>query len=108
GLEPVVQMTTRDRNRLGLTGDLLGAWALGARSILCLSGDPAVVGDHPDAKGVFDLSVMQLIALAAGLRREGRLLSGATIDRPPRFFIGVADVPLAGNYDFNRLEQKAD
>ena len=108
GLEPVVQMTTRDRNRLGLTSDLLGAWALGARNVLCLTGDPPQVGDHPDARSVYDLSVMELIKLAEGLRREGRLISGAQIDAPPRYFIGVADVPLASDYSFARLEEKAE
>jgi 5,10-methylenetetrahydrofolate reductase len=108
GLEPVVQMTTRDRNRLGLTSDLLGAWALGARNVLCLTGDPPGVGDHPDARVVYDLSVMELVRLADGLRRDGTLLSGAIIDEPPRFFIGVADVPLAPGYSFDRLEEKAD
>jgi methylenetetrahydrofolate reductase (NADPH) len=108
GLEPVVQMTSRDRNRLGLTSDLMGAWALGARNILCLTGDPPEVGDHPHARTVYDLSVMELIGLARQLRQEGRLLSGAQIDRPPRFFIGVADVPLAPGYRFDRLEEKAE
>jgi methylenetetrahydrofolate reductase (NADPH) len=108
GLEPVVQLTCRDRNRIGLTSDLLGSWALGARNVLCLTGDPPSVGDHPGAKQVFDLTVLELIKLAADLRAEGRLLSGAVIESPPRFFIGVADVPLAEGYSFDRLEQKAD
>lgn len=108
GLEPVAQVTCRDRNRLGLTSDLLGAWALGARAVLCLTGDPPTTGDHPDTKGVYDLEVMDLIRLADGLRRDGRLLSGAQIEAPPRFFIGVADVPLAPDYRFDRLDQKAD
>jgi 5,10-methylenetetrahydrofolate reductase len=108
GVEPILQLTSRDRNRLALTADLLGSWALGARNILCLSGDPPTIGDHPGAKGVFDLSVLELIGLVAGLRSHGRLLSGATIETPPRFFIGVADVPLARRYRFDRLEQKLD
>ena len=108
GLEPVVQITTRDRNRLGITSDLLGAWALGARNVLCLTGDPPRTGDHPGAKGVFDLSVLDLVGLVTGLRDEGRLLTGAHIDPPPRYFVGVADVPLAERYDFGRLEQKAE
>ena len=108
GVEPILQLTTRDRNRLGLTADLLGSWALGARNILCLSGDPPSVGDHPQAKQVGDLSVLELIRLVAGLRTDGRLLSGAAIESPPRFFIGVADVPLARRYQFDRLEQKVE
>jgi len=108
GLEPVLQLTCRDRNRLGLTSDLLGGWALGARSVLCLSGDPTSLGDHPDAKGVFDLDVMELVRLAATLRADGRSLAGHELTPAPRFFIGVADLPLAKRYDPARLEQKAD
>lgn len=108
GLEPVLQVTCRDRNRLGLTSELLGGWALGARNILCLTGDPPSVGDHPDAREVYDLEVLDLVRLAAGLRDEGRLSSGRTIDHPPRYFIGVADVPLADPYDPGRLEAKLD
>lgn len=108
GLEPVAQITTRDRNRLSITSDLLGAWALGARSVLCLTGDPPGTGDHPEAKTVYDLDVMELVGLVAALRKEGRLLSGAQIEEPPRYFIGVADVPLAESYQFDRLEQKIE
>jgi 5,10-methylenetetrahydrofolate reductase len=108
GVEPVLQLTCRDRNRLALSSDLLGAWALGARSVLCLTGDPSWVGDHPEAKEVFDLSVVQLIGLVDGLRRDGHLLSGAPIAEPPKFFIGVADAPLVPGYDPSRLESKAE
>jgi len=108
GLEPILQLTCRDRNRLALTADLLGGWALGARGVLCLSGDPATRGDHPDAKEVFDLTVTELVRLAASLRDEGRLLSGAVIDPPPRYLVGVADLPLVPNYDVGRLEAKID
>jgi 5,10-methylenetetrahydrofolate reductase len=108
GLEPVLQMTVRDRNRLGLTADLLGAWALGARNILCLTGDTTETGDHPDAKAVYDLEVLDLIQLVAELRADGRLLSGVRIDVAPRYFVGVADVPLVPDYRFDRLEQKSD
>jgi 5,10-methylenetetrahydrofolate reductase len=108
GLEPVLQLTTRDRNRLGLTSDLLGGWALGARSVLCLSGDPTSLGDDPDARGVFDMDVMELVRLAATLRSDGRSLAGHELKPAPKFFIGVADLPLAPGYDPARLEQKAD
>jgi methylenetetrahydrofolate reductase (NADPH) len=108
GVEPILQLTCRDRNRLALTSDLLGGWALGARAVLCLSGDPAARGDHPEAKEVYDLSAVDLVRLAAGLRDHGRLLSGATIDGPPRYLIGVADLPLAEGYDPARLEAKID
>ena len=108
GLEPTLQLTVRDRNRLALTAELLGAWALGARNVLCLTGDPLSVGDHPDATAVVDLAVTDLVRLAAQLRSEGRLLSGAVIQEPPRFYLGVADSPLAPNYDPGRLEAKIE
>ena len=108
GVEPTVQLTCRDRNRLGLTSDLLGAWAVGARNVLCLTGDPAGLGDHPGAKEVFDLTVLDLIRLAVRLRDEGRLLSGQVVEPRPRFFVGVAELPLADPYDPSRLEQKAE
>jgi methylenetetrahydrofolate reductase (NADPH) len=108
GLEPTVQLTVRDRNRLGLTADLLGAWALGARNVFCLSGDPIHIGDHPDATVVDDLSVHGVIGLARLMREEGTTLAGAELDDPPRYLIGVADVPLADPYDPARLESKLD
>lgn len=108
GLEPTVQLTVRDRNRLALTADLLGAWALGARNLLCLTGDPLSVGDHPDARAADDLNVTELIRLGTALRTRGRLLPGHEIDEPPRYFVGVADSPLAPNYDPARLEAKLD
>jgi methylenetetrahydrofolate reductase (NADPH) len=108
GLEPTLQLTVRDRNRLAVTADLLGAWALGARNLLCLTGDPLSVGDHPDAAAAGDLDVTGLVRLGATLRDQGRLLSGATIDHPPRYLVGVADSPLAPSYDPARLEAKLD
>jgi len=108
GIEPTAQLTVRDRNRLGLTSELLGAWTLGARNVLCLSGDPVSVGDHPEATAVQDLSALDLVRLARGLRDEGRLLSGAEIEHPPTYFVGVADAPLAERYDVARLEAKVD
>ena len=108
GLEPTIQLTCRDRNRLALSADLLGAWALGARNVLCLTGDPLQTGDHPGARPVDDLAVTELVALAARLRNEGTLLSGRVVDRPPRYFIGVADTPLVPSYDPARLEAKLD
>lgn len=108
GVEPTVQLTCRDRNRLGITADLLGAWALGARNLLCLTGDPLKIGDHPNAVVVNDLSVMDLVSLAKRMREEGTTLSGAEIAEPPRYLIGVADMPLADPYDPQRLEVKLD
>jgi methylenetetrahydrofolate reductase (NADPH) len=108
GIEPTVQLTSRDRNRLAITSDLLGAWALGARNLLCLSGDPVGVGDHPDAAPVNDLSVLDVVRLARRMRDEGTTLSGAELAEPPRYLIAVADMPLAEPYDPARLEQKLD
>jgi methylenetetrahydrofolate reductase (NADPH) len=108
GIEPILQLTTRDRNRLALAADLLGAWALGARNLLCLSGDPIVVGDDPGAAEVRDLDVLELVRLATGLRGEHRLPSGARVDPSPAYFVGVADSPLARGYDPGRLEAKLD
>ncbi|MBI2237347.1 MAG: methylenetetrahydrofolate reductase [Actinobacteria bacterium] len=108
GVEPIMQLTCRDRNRLALVSDLLGGWAVRARNLLCLSGDPMSVGETPDATEVRDLDVPDLVRLAAGLREEGRLPWGAEIDSPPRYFIGVADSPLAEPYDVARLELKLD
>jgi methylenetetrahydrofolate reductase (NADPH) len=104
GLEPTVQLTTRDRNRLALTADLLGAWALGARNLLCLTGDPLAVGDEPDASPADDLDVVGLVRLALALR--GRATAGDA--GAPAYFVGVTDSPLAPAYDPARLETKLD
>lgn len=108
GIEPTLQLTLRDRNRLALTSELLGGWALGARNLLCLSGDPMKIGDHPDAAEVWDIDVLQLIELASGLRGDGRLLSGEQVADPPRYFVGAAEAPLIDTYNPARLEQKLD
>jgi methylenetetrahydrofolate reductase (NADPH) len=108
GIEPTLQLTVRDRNRLGITAELLGGWALGARNVLCLSGDPISIGDHPDAKVVNDLSVLEAVGLVRRLRDEGVTMSGAEVEGPPRYLIGVADLPLAEPYDVGRLEQKLE
>src|SRR5207247_492066 len=79
GIEPTVQLTVRDRNRLGLTADLLGAWALGARNVFCLSGDPVHVGDHPDAVVVADLAVGEVIGLARRMRDAGTPLANTEL-----------------------------
>ncbi len=108
GAEPTLQLVCRDRNRLAITADLLGGWALGARNILVLGGDPMDVGDHPDATPVFDLGPNQVIELARRIRNEGITGAGAEIADPPRYLIGVADVPLADPYDPAKLEAKLD
>ena len=108
GLEPTVQLTVRDRNRLALAGDLMGAWALGARNVLCLTGDPLAIGDEPDATFVGDIGLLELVSLVANLRERGHLPSGAEVADPPRYFVGVADNPLVERYDPARLEVKLD
>jgi methylenetetrahydrofolate reductase (NADPH) len=108
GLEPTLQLTVRDRNRLALAADLLGGWALGARNLLALTGDPLSAGDHPEAAAVNDLDTLGLLGLARSLREEGRLPNGTEISEPPRFFVGVADTPLVERYDPARLEVKLD
>jgi methylenetetrahydrofolate reductase (NADPH) len=93
GIEPVLQIALRDRNRIALQSDLLGAAALGIRNILVVRGDDPAAGDHPEAKPVFDLSSQELIALADRMRREGRIASGTPIAGGLRLFIGAADTP---------------
>lgn len=94
GLEPVLQITCRDRNRLALQSDLLGASALGIRNVLLLTGDHPSIGDHPEAKGVFDLDSQQLIKLARKMRDEGKLLNDKELSKSPEFFIGAAASPF--------------
>ena len=108
GAEPTLQLVCRDRNRMAITADLLGGWALGARNLLVLGGDPMDVGDHPDAKPVFDLGPNDVVALARRIRDEGTTGAGAGIADPPRYLIGVADVPLSDPYDPAKLEAKLD
>ena len=94
GLEPIFQMTCRDRNRIALQGDLLGAASLGIHNILVLAGDDPKVGDQPDAKPVYDLDSRGLIALARHMSDTGTLPSGTAIERKPELFVGAADVPI--------------
>jgi methylenetetrahydrofolate reductase (NADPH) len=103
GLEPVMQMTCRDRNRIALQSDLLSAGALGIPNLVLMTGDRPERGDHADATPVFDLSSSSLMTTARTLRDEGRLLSGRVIDPAPRFLLGAVDTG-AGVPD--RLEQK--
>lgn len=93
GIEPVLQLTCRDRNRIALQGDLLGASALGLRNLLVLRGDDPAAGDQPEASPVFDLDSAELLGTAARMRDDATLPSGRAIDSPPRFFIGAADTP---------------
>ncbi|MEX1046758.1 MAG: methylenetetrahydrofolate reductase [Actinomycetota bacterium] len=108
GVEPIMQLTVRDRNRLAITSDLLGGWAVGARNLLLLSGDPMSLGEEPGAKEVRDIGVPEAVRMASELREEGRTPGGGEIEEPPRFFVGVADNPLIAGYEVSRLEVKLD
>lgn len=96
GVEPVMQMVLRDRNRIALQADLLGAAALGVRNVLCLRGDPPNLGNEKDALGVYDLTTEQMITSFRNLRDRGLLSGGDRIEDPPRIFIGAAANPFAG------------
>lgn len=110
GLEPVVQMTCRDRNRLAMQSDLLAAYALGVRNLLCLTGDHQSFGNHPTAKNVHDLDSVQLIRMIKEMRDENRFQCGEAIKgASPRFFIGGASNPFGDPFEFRpyRLAKKA-
>jgi methylenetetrahydrofolate reductase (NADPH) len=108
GLEPNYQMVCRDRNRLAMQSDILGAYAHGIRNMLCLSGDHQKFGDHPQAKGVFDIDSMQLIGMVKKMRDEGKFLGGTEIGHPPKIFIGAAANPFADPFEWrvHRLAKK--
>ena len=114
GLEPVMQMVCRDRNRIAMQSDLLGASALGLRNCLCLSGDHQAAGaggklkGHPGAKNVYDVDSVQLLSIVQGLRDEARQEGGDAIDSPAPFFIGAAWTPLGPPEKFRavRLAKK--
>jgi len=110
GLEPVIQMTCRDRNRIGLQSDLLGAAALGIKNVLCLTGDHQSFGNHPQAKNVFDLDSIQLIKAVKDLRDEGRFICGEEMKVKPDFFIGCVENPFADPFEFRvlRLQKKVE
>jgi methylenetetrahydrofolate reductase (NADPH) len=108
GLEPNYQMVCRDRNRLAMQSDILGAYTLGIRNMLCLSGDHQKFGDHPQAKGVFDIDSMQLIAMVKKMRDEGKFQGGTDVEHPPKIFIGAAANPFADPFEWrvHRLAKK--
>lgn len=110
GLEPNYQMVCRDRNRLAMQSDILGAYTLGIRNMLCLSGDHQKFGDHPQAKGVFDIDSMQLISMVKKMRDEGKFLGGTEIEHPPKLFIGAAANPFADPFEWrvHRLAKKVE
>ncbi|OEU47682.1 MAG: 5,10-methylenetetrahydrofolate reductase [Desulfobacterales bacterium S3730MH5] len=108
GVEPVLQMVVRDRNRLALQSDILGAAALGIRNVLCLSGDHQKFGNHPTAKGVYDIDSIQFIQMVKAMRDEQKFLNGEDISGDVPFFIGAAANPFADPFEFRvtRLAKK--
>ncbi len=108
GLDPVLQMVVRDRNRIALQSDLLGAASFGINNVLCLSGDHQSFGDNPQAQNVFDLDSMQLVQTVRMMRDEGLFLSGDKIKVPPKLFVGAAANPFADPFKIRvpRLAKK--
>ena len=116
GLEPVMQMTCRDRNRLAIQSDILGAAALGARNCLCISGDhqsfsaAGRLKGHPGAKNVYDVDSIQLLSILKGMRDEGKQQGGDPLEERPPLFIGAAWTPMGDPIEFRpfRLKKKVD
>ena len=115
GIEPIMQMTCRDRNRLAIQADILGAYLLGIRNCVCLTGDHQIFGNHPTARNVFDLDSIQLIQMLKNMRDEKIFACGEEIRnskkaelKEPRMFIGGAANPFADPFEFRvlRLEKK--
>jgi len=108
GLETVMQMVCRDRNRIAAQSDILGAAALGIANLLCLSGDHQVFGDHPQAKNVFDIDSIQLLKIATKMRDESKFAGGKDIDGKPELFIGASANPFADPFKIQvpRLAKK--
>ncbi len=110
GYSPVYQISCRDRNRIAIQGDVLGAAALGVSNVLCLTGDGVAVGDQPGAKPVFDFDSMTLLRTIRTMRDQGVFLSGRKISSPPQLFLGAAENPCIQPYDWrpDRLIKKID
>ncbi|MGD9032735.1 MAG: methylenetetrahydrofolate reductase [Desulfobacteraceae bacterium] len=108
GLNPILQMVTRDRNRLAMQSDILGAYSHGIDTMLCLSGDHPHFGDHPMAANVYDLDSIQLIQTVRAMRDEGKFQGGDDILKPPKMFIGAAANPFADPFELRvaRLAKK--
>ena len=108
GLEPVLQMVTRDRNRIAMQSDILGAFSFGINTMLCLTGDHQRFGDHPNSANVFDLDSTQLLQTVRRMRDEGKLLSDFEMKDPPRMFVGAAANPFADPFEIRvpRLAKK--
>jgi methylenetetrahydrofolate reductase (NADPH) len=108
GYSPVMQISCRDRNRIAIQGDILGAAAMGVSNLLCLTGDGVQAGDHPQAKPVFDFDSISLLGTAVRMRDHGTFESGRTLTSRPHMFVGAAENPFAPPYDWrpHRLAQK--
>ena len=108
GLNPVLQMVTRDRNRLAMQSDIIGVWSHGVDTMLCLSGDHPKFGDHPMAANVYDLDSVQLIQTVRRMRDEGKFQGGDDVVQPPQMFIGAAANPFADPFELRvaRLAKK--
>ncbi len=105
-IDPILQLTVRDRNRLALQGDLVGASALGVHNVLCLSGDDPKGGDQPETKPVHDINSLTLVATAEMMRTEKKFPSGRVIEPSPKLFIGGAEVPSKGLPDVKKITNK--
>ena len=110
GIDPVLQMVVRDRNRIALQSDILGAASFGIHNILCLSGDHQSFGDNPQAQNVFDLDSMQLVQTVRHMRDEGKFISGDEIKVPPNMFVGAAANPFGDPFKIRvpRLAKKVN
>jgi methylenetetrahydrofolate reductase (NADPH) len=110
GVEPIVQLACRDRNRLALQADLVGAVALGARNVCLMTGDDVTAGDHPEAKPIYDIDAVHAIHIARAMRDQGVYVSGRNLDEPLPLFIGAVENPFAPPHDFRpmRLGKKAE
>lgn len=108
GLEPVIQMTCRDRNRIAMQSDILGASALGIKNVLCISGDHQIFGNQKEAKNVYDVDSIQELMILRKMRDEGRVWSGEELEVAPRLFLGAAANPFADPFEFRvaRLAKK--
>jgi len=108
GLDPILQMVTRDRNRLAMQSDILGAYSHGINTMLCLSGDHPCFGDHPMAANVYDLDSIQFIEMVRNMRDKGKFQGGEDIINPPRMFVGAAANPFADPFELRvaRLAKK--
>lgn len=102
-LEPIVQMTCRDRNRIAIQSDLLGAAALGIKNLLCLTGDHQKFGNHPASKNVFDLDSIQLLKMVKEMRDKKKFQCGEEMEVEPRFFLGAAENPFADPFEIRAL-----